>query len=102
MIYFDMMPGYCMTDLGYIPGFLDESDPRPAAEQIEENYSYGGGWNPMKRWERVGETGIKYPGDSKPALWGKAEFRDEMIYVYDSGWTMIVQKDGTFEVARLD
>lgn len=87
--------------LGYIPSFLSENDPRPAREQIIDNYV--GGWLPLVNFvlQSDGLT-LKYPGD--PALhpmW-QAELRDETIVVYQHAWVMIKQKDGSFEVARLD
>ena len=33
--------------LGYVPGFLVDSDPRPAREQFNERYRFGG-WKPNR------------------------------------------------------
>lgn len=94
-------PRATLAHLGYIPSFLSENDPRPAREQIIDNYV--GGWLSFKGFvlQSDGLT-LKYPGD--PALlplW-QAELRDETIVVYQHAWVMIKQKDGSFEVARLD
>jgi len=88
--------------LGYIRFFLFEDDPRSAREQFAERYAMGGGWNPMPKWERLGETRIKYPGDPPliPIAW--TTLRDERILVYPHAWVMILQPNGDFEVARMD
>jgi hypothetical protein len=33
--------------LGFLPGWLNETDPRPAWKQIHDNYQHGGGWDPI-------------------------------------------------------
>ena len=35
-----------MFVVGRIPEFFDETDPRPAREQADENYAHGGGCHP--------------------------------------------------------
>jgi hypothetical protein len=100
-----LMNGGTPDHVGIIPQFLDIDDERPAAEQFNTKYSYGGGWSPMKpnKWLYDDKTHtIKYPGD--PAYKPRAciNFRDETIYVYDSAWVNIVQPDGSFSVSRMD
>lgn len=90
-----------LAHLGYIPSFLSEADPRPAKEQFEENYSFGG-WQPMKGFKLNKDMSLKYPGDPPMKPWAEATLRQELIYVYQSGWVMILQPDMSFEVARLD
>lgn len=88
--------------LGYVPAFLDERDARPAREQFNERYQFGG-WCPINGFTRNTTTdAIRYPGD--PALLPLAEYRlrDEIILMYPYAIFMIIQKDGTFEVARMD
>jgi hypothetical protein len=87
--------------LGYIPGFLDETDPRPAREQIDTNYAQGGGWRPTQGFERTLQ-GLKYPGDPPMALIAVTALRDELIEFYDCQWLLILQPDGSFEVSRMD
>jgi hypothetical protein len=91
-----------LTDvLGFIPEFISELDPRPAREQIADNYC--GGWRPMRGMARNPITSaLTYPGDPPMVPLATARLRDEIIYVYESGWTAIVQPDGSFEVSRLD
>jgi hypothetical protein len=35
-------PHATLEQMGFIPSFLDETNPRPASEQINERYIYGG------------------------------------------------------------
>ena len=95
-------------DLGLIPDFLDEKDPRPAREQFDANYQHGGGWHSIEGFNVTrrnnGNSGIvlKYPGDPplEPiAFWA---FRDELIVVYPYALVAIFQAGGEYEVARLD
>ena len=95
-------------DLGLIPEFLDEKDPRPAKEQFAEKYAHGGGWHPIegfnvtRRGHGNGGIVLKYPGD--PALEPIAfwAFRDELIVVYPYALVAIFQAGGEYEVARMD
>ena len=101
--------GVTMEWMGFIPTFINAADPRPAAEQIDEQYQHGGGWRPLKGWEMNTANGvITYPGGDPPLTpLFKAEHvlendKKETLYFYDSAWTGIVQEDGSFEVSRLD
>jgi hypothetical protein len=89
-------------ELGALPDFIDQEDPRPAKEQFHENYAHGGGWHPIKGFSHKGMV-LTYPGDPplEPiAMW---PLRDEMIVVYRHGIVAIFStKTGDFEVARLD
>jgi hypothetical protein len=90
--------------LGYIPQFFSEADPRPAKEQINTAYAHGGGWRPTsvaKQFKRV-PNGIKYPGDPVYYEIARAKLRDETIILYEHAWLMIEQKDGSWEMARVD
>lgn len=89
--------------LGYIDQFLSEADPSPAKEQLDKNYKHGGGWNKFTGFTFDPEAmTIKYPGDPAfPALW-EGHLREERIIVFQSAWVMILQKDGSHEIARMD
>lgn len=87
--------------LGFIPEFLSEEDQRPAREQLNSNYSHGGGWTPFTGF-RVTERGLQYPGDPPMSLLAEARLRDEVIRFYESSWVSITQKDGSVEIARMD
>jgi hypothetical protein len=87
---------------GFIPGFLDESDPRPPREQFNERYV--GGWMP-------GPPGLSfdfdtvtltYPGDPPMTPISVMQFRTEWILLFPSSWVLILQPGGSWEVARMD
>ena len=104
IVYF-LHPKATEDHVGMIPDFLDESDPRPAKEQIHDNYVHGGGWRNMKgftlNW--LDETPVlQYPGDPKLRPLAVMRLREERIFVYQYGITAIIQPDGSFEAARLD
>lgn len=88
--------------VGDIKYFADESDARPLKEQFHERYSFGGGWNPIKGFTMMRDNRIAYPGDTALKPLASALFRDQVIYVYPYAWVAIVEKDGTFEVSRMD
>lgn len=87
--------------LGLIPSFLSPDDERPAAEQIASNYC--GGWDSFKGFTFNPDTwALSYPGDPDLLPLFTATLRGEAIIVYQSGFTAILQPDGSFDVARLD
>jgi hypothetical protein len=90
--------------LGIIPGMLNSRDPRPAREQFDEHYVHGGGWRPFQGFTMNPETfAIKYPGDPAHKALAEIVFRpEERIFFYESAWVAIVQKDGTYEISRMD
>ena len=91
------------ADLGFLPSFLSEKDPRPAAEQIHAHYGHGGGWNPQSGFTLHRETlALSYPGDPAMRPLAASKLRDQMIYFYDYSYVLILEKDGKFEVARVD
>jgi hypothetical protein len=88
--------------VGFIPTFLDLDDPRPAAEQFQERYVYGG-WRPQEGFtNRNGTAILHYPGNPPFAPIAAMMLRDEMIFVYLHGYVSIFQKDGSFEACRMD
>jgi hypothetical protein len=88
--------------LGYLPSFLSEVDPRKVAEQFNENYAHGGGWDPFQGFTLGTDFSLKYPGDPAMKPVAMLAFREEKVFVYESAWVAIVQPDGTFEVCRMD
>jgi len=103
MIKFRALRSFHPAMLGCLPGFLSESDPRPAAEQLNENYGHGGGWHPLSGWRfDPVDLSIRYPGDPPYVPIAVANLRQEKILVYPGAWVLIVQPDGSFEVARMD
>ena len=101
-------PKVTSETLGLIPMFLSESDPLVAREQFHNNYAHGGGWQPMTGWTFNSDLTLQY-GDPKeedadPPLspLAKANFNDELILIYPYAWVLIMQRDGSFEVSRMD
>jgi hypothetical protein len=91
-------PGY----VGEIPNFLDVDDPRPAAEQFQERYVYGG-WRPQEGFTAINGTPIlQYPGDPPLEPIACMALREELIFVYRYAYVSIFQKDGSFEACRMD
>jgi hypothetical protein len=93
-------------DLGIVPAFLDEEDPRPAREQFDEKYQHGGGWRPMDGFDNKNDHGgllvLNYPGDPPLKPIAFMAFRDELVVFYPYGMVAIFQKGGDYEVARMD
>lgn len=90
---------------GLIPEFLSEHDPRPAREQIHENYAHGGGWNSFHGFElrqHDGRYAIYYPGDPAMREVSRTSLRDELIVLFQYAWLAVIQPNGTYEIARID
>jgi hypothetical protein len=87
--------------LGYLPNFISDNDNRSAKEQIDDRYISG--WHEFKGFDMNPETNaLIYPGNPDyPPLWSR-KLREETIILYQHSWVAIVQKDGSFEVARID
>lgn len=102
MINFELLhPRATQESLGLIPYFFSENSPLSAAQQVDENYSYGG-WDPFKGFKMLEGGALKYPGDPLMRPIARAQLRDETIYIYQHAWVAIVQPDGQFEVSRID
>ena len=109
MVYFKMTQagydtGWTLMDIiGYLPTFVSAADPRPAREQMDDAYAHGGGWRPSNGFALDANDGsLHYPDDPPMPVLAAAELRDETINVYPHAWVGIVQKDGSFEVCRMD
>ena len=97
-----LLNGGTPDHVGMIPHWLDEADMRNAREQLDDHYQHGGGWRPFEGFKLNRDKSIEYDGD--PALKPLAilKLRDEMIAIYQYGWVMILQPNGTFEICRMD
>jgi hypothetical protein len=95
-------PRMTVEALGFLPDMLDENDPRPAREQLNDNYRHGGGWDPFPGFELNEDNSITYPGDPTLKPLAKAKLRDETILFYPFSGVMIQQPDRSFEICRMD
>lgn len=87
--------------LGLIPHFLFEDDQRPAKEQFNERYVFGG-WSPFLGFKLRSDNSLKYPGDPAMMPLAQTKLRDELVVFYDHAWVAIIQPDRSFEVCRMD
>jgi hypothetical protein len=101
MIWAILQPGIRPDILGFIPSFLNDADPRPAAEQFNANYKFGG-WRPFDGFTLLSGDILKYPGDPPIRPLAMTILRDEEIFFYEHAWVMIKQKDGSWQVSRMD
>ncbi len=93
----------------YLPHFWDEADPRPAKEQADTAYPFGG-WQSFKGFtlsssieqRLTGPINLCYPGDPPMPELSRAKLRDETIILFPSDWVVILQPDFSFEVSRMD
>lgn len=90
-------------DLGYLPMIFLASDPRPAREQANDRYRHGGGWQPFQghRFD-ARRRQLCYPGDPPMRALAETKLRDETIILFEADWVMILQPDGSHEIARMD
>ena len=98
--FYPFHPRATIDDYGFIPTFLDEADPRPAAEQFNERYQ--GGWRPQKGCTLSDKGELLYPGDPAQRPISALRFRDELIVLYPYSYIMIHQRDGSYEFCRMD
>lgn len=87
--------------LGLVPMFLLDNDPRPAREQFDERYHFGG-WRPISGFEMWENEFIKFPEDPELPPLLERKLRDERIVMYPNALFAIIQPDGSFEIARMD
>lgn len=103
-------PEDAVNMLGYIPEFLSVADPRPAQQQLHENYAHGGGWNDFQGFKLHGggdeggdeEYSLEYPGDPAYHEVGRAKLRAETVVVFQHAWVAVIQPDGSHRIARMD
>jgi hypothetical protein len=89
-------------DLGFLPMFLDPNDPRPAKEQLHENYQHGGGWHSMPGFSIGDDLELCYPGDPPMRPIAVTQIHDTKVLVYPHSWVVIMKPDDSFEVCRMD
>jgi hypothetical protein len=97
-----LLNGGTLDDVGPLPLWLDKADPRPAKEQLDVHYQHGGGWQPFEGFKLLKGGRIKYPGDPPHKPLAMMQLREEVIMVYPHAWVMILQKNGSYEICRMD
>jgi hypothetical protein len=100
MIWIVRHPAFHPDMLGFIPSFLDDLDPRPAREQFDANYRFGGGWISAPAAILPDDT-MTYPGDPPYPVLAECRLRHERILFYPYEFVAIVQPDGSFVVQRM-
>ncbi len=95
-------PRMTLDHLGLLPHMLFENDPRPAKEQFNERYAHGGGWGNFPGFKMLPGGDLQYPEDEPTRRLAEWQFRDETIAFFDSAWVAVIQKNGSFEVSRMD
>lgn len=94
-------PRMTMDMLGFLPSFLSDNDPEPAAKQFDRNYPFGG-WDPFKGFTLQKDNSLTYPGDPPMKPLAYTKLRDELVVFYPHAWVAIIQPDRSFEVCRMD
>jgi hypothetical protein len=112
MVWSVLQPGIrrntMMDLLGFIPSFLNEDDPRPAREQLDEGYGFAGGWCPFAGFTMLPNGNLSFrsepgePDDPETLPLAETKLRDETIRVYEHAWVAVIQPDGSYEIARMD
>lgn len=94
--------GVTAHNVGFIPNWLSETDPRPAKEQLHEGYAHGGGWHPQEGFTMLEDGSMKYPDDPPLEPLALMMLREERIVIYPLGYVAIIQPDRSFEICRMD
>jgi hypothetical protein len=111
--FYGRSKSFHIDDLGALPIFFSDADPRSAADQLDDNYRHGGGFSPFgdgKFRLEYRESGcvLKYPGDSPfreiaRAILHVGQPNAEEILVFDCAIVVIRQPStGEFVVTRCD
>ena len=94
-----------LAPAGYLPLMLDERDPRSVQEQLNESYAHGGGWNSFSGFtlvERAGKYALSYPGDPLMLEVSRAQFRDQLLVLFQYSWLGIIEEGKLIDAARVD
>jgi len=96
-------PAQVLHLISILDGMLSVDNPISAKEQLNIGYSQYGGWHPMQGFHLV-MPGMRllYPGDPPMSPIVMTALRDEVIVVYPHDWVMVLQKDTSIEVCRMD
>lgn len=98
---------YRGVDLGLLPGFIRENDPRDAVTQLHEAYAHAGGWRDFsgftlsrdKTWDKFD---LLYPGDPPMRARAATVHGSELVILFQHDWVAVIQRNGTYRVSRMD
>ena len=101
-IWMMLHPRMTMDALGYIPGWFRGMNPimSGARDIIRDNYISG--WEHFKGFKKDEQHVLTYPEDPPLRPLAKMQWGDELVLYYQSSWVCVVQKDGSWEVSRID
>lgn len=88
--------------LGYLPMMFTDLNPAPVAKQIDNNYGHGGGWRSFPGFKKSANHSLRYPGDPPMRPIARVQCRDELVLIYPHAWVVVIQPDGSWDVARID
>jgi hypothetical protein len=89
--------------LGFLTDIVLASDKRPVKEQLEDRYRHGGGFRPIHGFKMKPNKILVFPGDPPFKPSAGAVINDEIVVFYrNCSLLAIIQKDGSFEVTRVD
>ena len=97
-----------ITNLGYIPGFVDKTCKDDAVTQIHRNYTHGGGWRDLIGYQ------IYFTENGRAEL--KSEFEcdlpfmeiargvhgRDLVFVFECCIVAVVDTNNNLRVARID
>jgi hypothetical protein len=90
-----LRPGFTLTQFGKLPRWLDETDARPAAEQL------GARWRPVEAAFRLEGSALCGDGISHELL-GAIHLPRELVMLFEGDLVAIVQSDRSFSVSRIE
>lgn len=103
MLEWEMLhPRMTEAHLGYLALWLSANNPKPAREQIDDNYRHGGGWQPFHGFRLDENNALHHLGDAPLYPLAQARLRDELVVFYLHDWVAIIQPDRSFETCRVD
>jgi hypothetical protein len=98
-------PHATVEHLGYLPQIINACYAGTVREQITQNYAHGSGYSPFgkDKWKynQAAQT-LNYPGDPELKPIASTMIGDEKVLMYNHAIVAIIQKDGSFDVVRMD
>ena len=97
-----------LRDLGFLPGMLDEDNPKLAREQLDAGYSHGGGWHPdmgVENWSVVKGFTLysnRYHESYRARAVIYLPLTGEMVIVAEHDFVGIISPGRDIEVARMN